>query len=397
MAIENTSGETEKMKKKSFQQIILVIFFIIGGLIFTYPFYSNGINYLVDHYRLKEMEQRTEEEEQVRKKKMAEENNQIQVKGLVVDHDPFDASQVNTTKVNLKSHLIGSVSIPTIDMTVPLFDTLTNDILENGAGVLQGTSMPTGGIGNHSVISAHRGLAERLLFRNLDKLEKGDVFLVDSLGDTLAYEVTTIQTVKPEETDFIKLQPEEDLVSLLTCTPYMINSHRLIVTGKRTDVTDVIKKTVDDSHKREKWQQIAILSGIIIGCLFLLWLLIRGIKNYLLSRKTFHFSFYLQDSQSKPISSQKFLIYRKGNKQPLRRNGQLLVVKSQDNGRVKIKDLPGGIYQLGLKKDSQAILGSFGVKQLKDSKMGWLKTNIASLEVSQRKHIYLKLDTNKKL
>ena len=250
------------MKKIVLKKLGLLLIFLLGCLVFTYPFYSNAANYFIDQYRLKELAKREQIENSQKENQMKKKNNAIKVNGLVVQHDPFDASQVDTTSIDLKEHLIGSVSIPKIDVSIPLFDTITNQILENGAGVLQGTSMPTGGKGTHSVISAHRGLAERLLFRHLDQLKKEDFFLVESVGKTLAYEVIEIRTVKPDETDFLKLEPESDLVTLLTCTPYMINSHRLIVTGKRIPVTDEMKKEANASQKKFKWQQVAIIVGI---------------------------------------------------------------------------------------------------------------------------------------
>ena len=281
-----------KMKKAMIQKIVLISIFLIGGLVFTYPFYSNGINYVIDQQRLKVLHEQTETEHIEKEKKMNALNEKIKVQGLVINHDPFDVSQVDKKNLELKNHLIGSISIPKIDVTIPLFDTLSNQVLENGAGVLQGSSMPTGGKNTHSVISAHRGLAERLLFRNLDKLEKGDIFIVESAGKLLAYEVFQIQTVKPEETDFIKLQPTEDLVSLLTCTPYMINSHRLIVTGKRTEVTKALEAEVRESQKKQNWQQWLLLLAIILGILIIFYLIYRVIRNYLISQNKYSFTFY---------------------------------------------------------------------------------------------------------
>lgn len=372
------------MKKAMIQKIILISIFLIGGLVFTYPFYSNGVNYLIDQGRLKVLHEQSEADHRIQEKKMDAMNEKIKVQGLVINHDPFDASQVDKTNVELKNHLIGSISIPKIDITIPLFNTLNNQVLENGAGVLQGSSMPTGGMGTHSVISAHRGLAERLLFRNLDKLQKGDVFLVESAGKLLAYEVFKIQTVKPEETDFIKLKSTEDMVSLLTCTPYMINSHRLIVTGKRTEITKELKKEIKSSQTKQDWQQLAVLSGIMLGIILIFYLLYRVIKNYLISQNKYSFTFYVRNEEKESIEGQEFIIYRKGSNQILKRNGDFLIPISQINGRVVIKDLPGGIYTLAVRENPRRVLGQFGVKRLKDSRMMWLKTENKQISVKNK-------------
>lgn len=368
------------MKKTMIQKIILISIFLIGGLIFTYPFYSNGINYLIDQQRLKALHQKTEKEYTEKETEMKQVNDKIKVNGLVINHDPFDASQVDKGSLDLEKHLIGSISIP-------LYDTLTNQVLENGAGILQGSSMPTGGVGTHSVISAHRGLAERLLFRNLDKLQKGDVFLVESSGKLLAYEVFKVQTVKPEETDFIKLDPKEDIISLLTCTPYMINSHRLIVTGKRTDVTKEMKNEIKNSQKKQDWQQWLILGGIILGILFILYLFYRVIRSYLISQNRYSFTFYVRNEEKTAIEGQEFIIYRKGSNQILKRNDEFLVPTSQINGRVVIKDLPGGLYTLAVRENPRSVLGQFGVKKIKDKRMMWLKTenNLADVKNKNRR------------
>lgn len=374
------------MKKIVIKKLGLLLIFLLGCLVFTYPFYSNAANYFIDQYRLKELAKREQIENSQKENQMKKKNNAIKVNGLVVQHDPFDASQVDTTSIDLKEHLIGSVSIPKIDVSIPLFDTITNQILENGAGVLQGTSMPTGGKGTHSVISAHRGLAERLLFRHLDQLKKEDFFLVESVGKTLAYEVVEIRTVKPDETDFLKLEPESDLVTLLTCTPYMINSHRLIVTGKRIPVTDEMKKEANASQKKFKWQQAAIIVGIGLFLLGSIFVSYRLIVQYLLSKKYYEVTFYVSQTKKLPIVAEEFIIYRKNSKKPLKRNGQIVVLISQNDGKIGIEKLPGGQYDLALRKNPKKILGTFGVTSLKEKKMKWLKTKNKSISVIQKNH-----------
>ncbi|MFW7951126.1 class C sortase [Vagococcus fluvialis] len=373
------------MNKKSFQQLIVIVIFTIGGLIFTYPFYSNAINYVVDQYRLAQLENKVQENYEVQKANMEQANEKIRANGITIDHDPFDASLVKKNKLDLNKHLIGSITIPKINLTVPLFDTLTEEILENGAGVLQGTSMPTGGIGNHSVISAHRGLAERVLFRYLDKLENGDVFLIENSGELLAYKVIDSHTVKPEETEIIQQDPNKDLVSLLTCTPYMINSHRLIITGKRAEVTKEMVKSSNKSKNNQKWKEYSVLLGIGTLFLLILFLMIRVTIRGILSRRRYDFNFYLTNQDEKMLT-ETFTIYRKGKKKALRRDGEVLEVTNNSMGKVVINSLPGDIYTLALKSNPNKRIGHFGVNRLSQKKMKWLKNSKNNTNIIQKKN-----------
>lgn len=129
--------------------------------------------------------------------------------------------------------MMGTVEIPKINITLPIYHTTDEAVLEKAAGHLAGSSLPVGGESTHAVISAHRGLPSASLFTDLDKMEEGDHFLLHVLDDTLCYEVDQITIVEPEETQSLAVQEGEDLVTLLTCTPYGVNSHRLLVRGHR--------------------------------------------------------------------------------------------------------------------------------------------------------------------
>lgn len=137
---------------------------------------------------------------------------------------------------------IGHIQIPAIDLDLPIYAGTAESVLQKGAGHMEGTSLPIGGKSAHSVITAHTGLNTARMFTDIDKLKKGDIFLIENIKETLAYEVDSIQVIEP--TDFSKLViiPNEDHVTLLTCTPYMVNSHRLLVRGVRTEYTKEAEK-----------------------------------------------------------------------------------------------------------------------------------------------------------
>ena len=129
--------------------------------------------------------------------------------------------------------MMGYVQIPKINVKIPIFHTTNDDVLQRGAGHLEGSSLPIGGENHHAVISAHRGLPSAALFTDLDKMEKGDHFLLYILDDILCYEVDQITVVEPKNTSDLTVEDNMDLVTLLTCTPYGVNSHRLLVRGHR--------------------------------------------------------------------------------------------------------------------------------------------------------------------
>ena len=136
--------------------------------------------------------------------------------------------------------IMGTVEIPKIGITLPIYHTTEEEVLERAAGHLEGSSLPIGGENTHAVISAHRGLPSAALFTDLDQLEAGDHFLIHVLDETLCYEVDQILTVEPDDTSALQVEDGEDLVTLLTCTPYGVNSHRLLVRGHRVPYEETV-------------------------------------------------------------------------------------------------------------------------------------------------------------
>ena len=136
--------------------------------------------------------------------------------------------------------IMGTVEIPKINIKLPVYHTTDEEVLEKAAGHLEGSSLPIGGESTHAVISAHRGLPSASLFTDLDLLKEGDHFLIHVLDETLCYEVDQILTVEPDETEALQVEDGEDLVTLLTCTPYGVNTHRLLVRGHRVPYEETI-------------------------------------------------------------------------------------------------------------------------------------------------------------
>ncbi len=136
--------------------------------------------------------------------------------------------------------IMGYIQIPSINVKLPIFHTTNEDVLQTGAGHLEGSSLPVGGENTHSVISAHRGLPSATLFTDLDKVEIGDDFFLIIMDEYIAYEVDQIEVVEPDDTSLLQVEDGQDLCTLITCTPYGVNTQRLMVRGHRVEYTPAL-------------------------------------------------------------------------------------------------------------------------------------------------------------
>ncbi|MCF2553959.1 class C sortase [Faecalicatena contorta] len=232
------------MKKKT-STILVVIVFLAGLSLLLYPFVANQWNSyrqsrLISSYEstVAEMEEAGEIDYEKEWQKANAYNAALLPSILPDSFAVADASEEEDDEymscLNLTGDgMMGIVEIPKIDVKIPIYHTTEDEVLQKAAGHLEGSSLPVGGESTHSVISAHRGLPSATLFTDLDKLEEGDHFLLHILDDTLCYEVDQILVVEPKQTESLAVEEGEDLVTLLTCTPYGVNTERLLVRGHR--------------------------------------------------------------------------------------------------------------------------------------------------------------------
>ena len=183
--------------------------------------------------------------------------------------------------------VMARIVIPSIHVSLPVYHGTDTRTLAEGVGHLFGTSLPIGGPSTHAVLTGHTGLSTATMFDNLNQVKKGDPFYVSSLGQTLKYEVVDITVVKPEETDSLRKVPGRDLVTLITCTPYGVNSHRLLVTGERVPM-DPTAAAAEEAEAlpapMQTWMKVIIVAVVIIltvvaGILGRLWWLRRRRKQ----------------------------------------------------------------------------------------------------------------------
>ena len=222
------------MKKRVFILLPLLLLFLLGLGLVAYPIVSS---YYTEkhqsqvHTQYQEVLERADSREIEEARTAAESYNQLLASGATAaELEALDYDSL----LNLAGNgIMGYVEIPAIDVLLPICHGVGEDSLERGAGHLPSTSLPIGGKGTHTVISAHSGMATARMFTDLEQLEAGDVFYLHVLNEALSYEVDQILVVKPYQIDALKIDREKDYVTLITCTPYGVNSHRLLVRGHR--------------------------------------------------------------------------------------------------------------------------------------------------------------------
>lgn len=173
--------------------------------------------------------------------------------------------------------VMGTLKIPKIKLELPIYHGTDEGVLRKGVGHIFRTAMPIGGEGNHCVLTAHRGLIHAELFTHLDKLAEGDIFYLEVLGTTLSYEVDQVTVTEPENLSPLLPAAGKDYVSLVTCTPYGYNSHRLMVRGVRTEYLEENSETVTEETESGSWW--CVIAGFILGFLLLLLLIRRRKKR----------------------------------------------------------------------------------------------------------------------
>ena len=281
------------MKKKA-GNLVIGIIFLAGLSLLLYPFVANQWN----NYRQKQLisgyEQVVSDKEAAEgidydaERKKAEDYNEALLPCVLPDSFALaESSGVDPVYMNTLNiagdEMMGSVEIPKINIKIPIYHTTEEDVLNKGAGHLEGSSLPVGGANTHAVISAHRGLPSASLFTDLDQMKVGDHFLLHVLDETLCYEVDKISVVKPEDTSALAVEDGQDLATLLTCTPYGVNTERLLVRGHRVPY-------VEEEVKEEK----TVLSGSSLHTNYLLWVFV-GLSVTAL----FVFVLYLKETKLK--------------------------------------------------------------------------------------------------
>ena len=269
--------------KKNRSTIILILIFLVGLSVMLYPTVSDYVNQRHQSRALASYDETVNEMSDADYTAYFEAADAYNQRLAATPNAFFTPEQVSGYDETLDvsgTGIMGYITIPRIGVELPVYHGTSDGVLQVAAGHLEGSSLPVGGAGTHAVISAHRGLPSAKLFTNLDQLEVGDTFTITVLDRVLTYEVDQISIVLPTETDNLKVVDGKDYVTLMTCTPYGINSHRLLVRGRRIETPDKLKhiRVTADAVKIEPIITAPIMALPLLLVL-LLWLLFSNRKR----------------------------------------------------------------------------------------------------------------------
>lgn len=267
---------------RSILYVLIILLVLGGGTLIGYPYIRFFLSSREEAYALQVYDESVNqmnaiEQEEIMKR--AKDYNDNLVFGLT--EDPFTKSPEHMD-INYASQLsvvdsdvMGFLAIPNINVRLPIYHGTSKEVLDKGCGHMEGSSLPIGGVDSHSVITGHTGLPTAMMLTDIIKLADGDIFYLEVLGSVMAYRVYDISVVEPEDISWFKPVSGKDVVSLLTCTPYGVNSHRLIVTGERVPYTDEeARSSMEEAIKGDSsLMPLYITSGVVILLIiiFIIW------------------------------------------------------------------------------------------------------------------------------
>lgn len=276
------------------QKIIPILIILFGFALLSYPFISNYMFEKSAGSTIKSYEKQAKTYDQKQKEQAfreAEEYNKDLIKSVVQLTDPFKVKKSNgetliyNNILNIDhSGVMGYLEIPCISVNLPIYHGTDAEILERGVGHLAASSIPVGGKSTHSVLTGHTGLSSAKLFTDLTEMKKEDLFFIHVLDRILAYKVDQISVVRPEDTRKLQIVKGKDYVTLVTCTPYGVNDHRLLVRGVRTKYVKKQRSSIRPRNQDSKWMK-TYKKAIAIGLMIVTALILLGKVFQKLHRK----------------------------------------------------------------------------------------------------------------
>lgn len=281
------SKTTEKKKKFSISTLIVVLILIAGICVMLYPTFSDWYNSLHQSRAIADyneaVDTNSDEQNEELWQQAKEYNAKLAQRGIDLslgskdDTDPEKEEYLKTLDVS-GTGIMGYISIPSVHIRLPIYHDTSEGVLQVAVGHLAGTSLPVGGKSTHSVLTGHTGLPSAKLFTDIDQLKEGDTFQIIVLDHTLTYEVDDIRTVLPDQVDSLQIEEGKDLVTLITCTPYGINTHRLLVTGHRIPTPKTEKPSAN-------WKRDALITRLLQALPFIIIIIAAGIATVVVVRK----------------------------------------------------------------------------------------------------------------
>lgn len=287
IAVEETQ-RPQPAQKSFFRRVGLPVLIILVGLgVLMYPVISTQWNNRVQEQVAKQYEEQLSQkpvEEVNQALEAAKAYNSTQTEGPILDPWLARISKDNTAYQEYEAQLSGvsamsQLAIPSIDLRLPIYHGTGEETLQKGLGHLYGTSLPVGGEGTHAVITGHTGLTTATLFDNLVDVKEGDAIYVSTFGERMKYQVRSTEVVLPDQTDSLRTQPGKDLLTLVTCTPYGINTHRLLVHAERVPMDPDEASVLDESTSITQWWMWALGALSLLILVGLVWWLLREKKK----------------------------------------------------------------------------------------------------------------------
>jgi sortase A len=279
--------------KKVLSTVLIILVFIAGIAVFLYPTVSH---YLYEKNSTRAITEHSENLSKLSPEVIAEEKEAVRrynkslFENAVVLTDPFDPDAYpitdgEYTELLAFDDVMAYIEIPAISVYLPIYHGTEEETLLIGVGHLENTSLPAGGESTHAVLSAHCGLPSARLFTDLNLLREGNIFRIYVLDETLTYQVYGIETVDPGDSSSLFIQEGEDLVTLITCTPYGKNTHRLLVHGRRIEEKDEALIEEPTIQKKMTWEDYTKLAAVAITAVFILLLLGSAITDLIRRKK----------------------------------------------------------------------------------------------------------------
>ena len=277
----------KKKKKINIPTIIFITLIIFGISIMILPVIDNFINSkkyeaVINNYAIKVNNLSDDKYDELFNE--AYEYNKNLTSISIIDAFTSETKVESTAYENLlkinDDGVMGYIKIPKINVEIPIYHGTSSEVLHKGVGHFESSSLPVGGEGTHSVLSAHRGLPSARLFTDLDQLKEGDLFYIYVLNKVLAYQVDQIRVIEPSDVSEFEIKDGEDYITLVTCTPYAVNTHRLLVRGTRVEYNEEVKESIRIEKKLTK-ADIILIAGLIFVfiIIILVFIIIRKINK----------------------------------------------------------------------------------------------------------------------
>ncbi len=294
------------MSKKSniISTIVLIIMLLVGLSVMLYPTFSDWWNKTQATHAITGYNKTVAEMDDGETERLLQQAHDYNEK-----LSKIYAPMINSDKagnyddiLNISGNgVIGYISIPFIKVELPIYHGTDEEVLNIAAGHLKGTSLPVGGKNTHAVISAHRGLPSAKLFTDIDQLVVGDTFTITVLGEVMTYEIEEILTVKPEQIEELAIIPDGDYVTLMTCTPYGINTHRLLLRSRRVETTDKSEvRITPDAVKVDPMLVVPVIACVFLIILMFIWF-VSGKSNKKINYEDFVYSNQKNNSKNEGI------------------------------------------------------------------------------------------------